>query len=142
MPRKAPRPCRYPGCVHTTLTAIGYCEFHAHFYQPPQRHKDTRPSAASRGYNKDWQRIREDVLRGAGIPRELWHLYDIHHQPEYNPEIDPDHRNYALTPLLHGDHSRETGRARGAGGKSLGPGRRDRTCPLGFHSSKMGEGAE
>jgi len=141
MPHKAPRPCRYPPCVNTALAAIGYCESHAHYYQPPQRHKDTRPSSSARGYNKEWQRIRAEVLRNAGIPREAWHLYDIHHQPEYNPAIDSDHRNYTLTPMLHGEHSRETGRSRGVGGKSLEAERRDRTCPQSFFTSKMGEGA-
>ena len=117
MPHKPPRPCKYPCCACTTLAATGYCEAHAHFYQPPQRLKrapDARPSAALRGYDMSWQRIRDEVLQSAGIPEELRHLYDVHHTPEYNPAIDPDHRHYTLTPLLHGEHSRETGAARRA----------------------------
>ena len=142
MPYKVPRPCKYPGCVHTTLTLTRYCETHAHHYQPPQRPADTRPSAAARGYDSEWQRIRAGVLRGAGIPRQLWHLYDVHHEPEYNPDIDPNHRNYTLTPMLHGEHSRQTGRQRGEGVKSLGVSSPDRYSPKRFSSSKMGKRAK
>jgi hypothetical protein len=44
------------------------------------------------------------------VPRQDWPLYDVHHEPAYNPDVEPDHRKYRLTPLLHQDHSRETGR--------------------------------
>ncbi|MDR1902796.1 MAG: hypothetical protein LBQ88_11010 [Treponema sp.] len=136
MPHKAACPCKYPGCVHTTHT--GYCETHAHWYQPPERAVDTRPSAAARGYDQEWQAIRAAVLRDAGIPPELRPLYDVHHTPEYNPQIDPDHRHYTLTPLLHGEHSRETGVARGRGGKSLGNFSENRRCPTNFSAIKTG----
>ena len=116
MPYKVAKPCKYPGCVRTTAAAAGYCQAHAHFYQPPSyAAHDNRPSAAARGYNNSWQRIREEVLRNAGIPRAQWPLYDVHHAPDYNPSADPDHRHYTLTPMLHGDHSRHTGSARSKG---------------------------
>jgi len=120
MPHKPLKPCLYPGCIKTVPS--GYCQAHAHFYTSPKRSADTRPSAASRGYGKAWRSIRDEVLRKCGIPAEIWHLYDIHHEPAYNPAIEPDHRAYKLTPMLRSDHSRETSRARGRGIKSLGLG--------------------
>ena len=139
MPHKPSRPCRYPGCVHTTLATTGYCEAHAFFYKPPERAVDRRPSAPARGYNHDWNRVRTQVLRDAGIPKELWPKYDVHHSPEYDAQIEPDHRKYTLTPMLHGEHSAETGHSRGRGDKSLPVSSRDRTCPTFFFASKMDE---
>lgn len=139
MPYKPNRPCRYPGCVNTTPSKQGYCETHAHHYQPPRYPStDNRPSAAARGYGKDWQAIRAEVLRSSGIPKELWHLYDVHHEPEYNPAIEPNHRNYKLTPMLHNAHSRHTSRARGRGIKSLGDRAETDNAQPNFHTIKMG----
>jgi hypothetical protein len=61
-----------------------------------------------RGYDRDWQRIREGVLAAAGIPEANWPLYDVDHTPPYDPAIERDHRKYILTPRLHGRHSRKT----------------------------------
>ena len=110
MPRKPLKPCMYPGCVRTVEK--GYCEAHASS-APIPRARAPRPSAAARGYNAQWQTIRAQVLQAAGIPRELWPQYDVHHEPAYNPAVEPDHRVYKLTPMLRGDHSRLTGRGRG-----------------------------
>ena len=134
MPYKPPRPCRYPGCVHVTPSRQGYCESHAHFYQPPQypRSPNNRPSAAARGYNSQWQAIRAEVLSGTSIPRELWPMYDVHHEPSYNPAIEPDHRAYNLIVMLRSEHSRETGRSRGRRVKSLGDQRETTAAPTSF----------
>ena len=113
MPYKPSRPCLYAGCAKTVIS--GYCQSHEHFYTPPQRAIDTRPSAAARGYDKNWQTIRIETLRNAGIPKELWHLYDIHHEPDYNPAIEKKHTAYKLTPMLKSDHSRLTAQQKGGG---------------------------
>lgn len=76
------------------------------------RRADTRPSAFERGYGAEWRRIRAEVLRAHGIPQSEWPRYDVHHTPEYNPDVEPDHRRYQLTPLLHEDHSRVTGKSK------------------------------
>jgi hypothetical protein len=136
MPHKPLRPCLYPGCVHTVPK--GYCEAHAHYYTPSVRPRDGRPFAAARGYDNNWQKIRAEVLRAHGIPRELWPLYDVHHSPEYDPVREPDHRAYQLTPLLHGEHSSETGRGRGR--NSLQPPAFDRRGREKTCSCKMGTG--
>lgn len=133
MPYKVKRPCLYPGCVNTVTS--GYCEAHAHFQTPL---KDLRPSSASRGYGTEWRAIRARVLRDAGIPKELRPLYDVHHAPPYDPKIDPDHRNYTLTPLLHGDHSRETGRSKGRRIKSPEVKAGTVKVPQGFSQAKRG----
>jgi hypothetical protein len=48
------------------------------------------------------------VLRAYGIPEEKWHLYAVDHSPRYNPDIEPDHEQYTLTPRLIADHNRKT----------------------------------
>ena len=117
MPLKTKKPCLFPGCPGMTDKG-GYCQYHS---QDRARQKDPRPSASSRGYNTEWKKIRARVLRNAGIPMQDWNLYDVHHKPDYNPIIEPDHNKYELFPLLHGMHSSETGRNknRGGGVKSL-----------------------
>jgi hypothetical protein len=119
MPHKPARPCRFLGCVRTTVSKTGFCEAHAHLYQPyaPFRGRDDRPSSAKRGYDEEWRRVRAETLTAFGIPRRDWPLYDVHHEPAYNPAMEPDHRKYRLTPLPHGDHSRETYRQRRGGQK-------------------------
>jgi len=57
MPRRALRPCAYPGCA--ALVADGSrCPAH-----PYPRKKDTRPSAARRGYDAEWSKVRLRYLR-------------------------------------------------------------------------------
>ena len=102
MPTKASHPCASPSCPNTTHAR--YCPVH----QMQHAVVDTRPSPDSRGYGYAWQKIRERVLIEHGIPRELWREYDIHHDPPYNPAVDPDHTHYTLTPALHGQHSQHT----------------------------------
>lgn len=55
MPYKPMTPCRYPGCA--ALSAARYCPQHI-----DQMTRDTRPTAAQRGYNAEWRRIRDMVL--------------------------------------------------------------------------------
>lgn len=56
MPYKPQRPCAYKGCAE--LTHQRYCPAHIHMLVQ----RDTRPSAARRGYNAEWRRIRDEVL--------------------------------------------------------------------------------
>lgn len=76
----------------------------------PKRKKDTRPSRSKRGYNSYWYKVRQEVLQSYRIPRELWPLYDVDHNPPYNKEVEPDHRKYTLIPMLKAEHSRKTAR--------------------------------
>jgi len=45
---------------------------------------------------------------GSGIPQNQWPLYDVDHNPPYDPIKEPDHRRYVLVPRLRSDHSRKT----------------------------------
>jgi hypothetical protein len=70
--------------------------------------KDSRKSSARRGYGNTWRKIRENVLYKNGIPRDQWPLYDVDHNPPYDPSIEPDHSRYLLIPRLHAEHSSKT----------------------------------
>lgn len=66
-------------------------------------------SSAARGYDRYWQTVvRPYVLRMAGISEDQWHLYDVDHNPPYDPQREPNHWAYSLVPRLHADHSRKT----------------------------------
>lgn len=58
MARKPLGPCRVSSCPGRA-THGRYCELHAEKY----RVKDERPSAARRGYDRAWRRIRARYLR-------------------------------------------------------------------------------
>lgn len=72
------------------------------------RPKDNRKSSSRRGYGNSWRKIRVEILKKNSIPKEQWPLYDIDHNPPYNPSIEPNHRKYKLIPRLHADHSKKT----------------------------------
>lgn len=58
MPHKPLRPCSVPGCPEVAVKA-GRCARHA---QLQERRPDERPSAAARGYDRKWRRIRRQFL--------------------------------------------------------------------------------
>ncbi|NCC65369.1 MAG: hypothetical protein EOM15_12005 [Spirochaetia bacterium] len=72
------------------------------------RPKDTRVPAYKRGYDHTWRKVRAQVLADNGIPKEAWPLYDVDHNPAYDPAVEPDHTKYTLVPRLHSEHSRKT----------------------------------
>ena len=59
MPVKPLRPCRHPMCPK--LTDAGYCEEHKRAER--KRYDDKRGSAASRGYNGQWRKVRGIKLK-------------------------------------------------------------------------------
>lgn len=69
MPATLPKPCSYLGCPHST-TVGSYCNKHRKHHEQQrilQRRAyeriRNRPTAAQRGYNAEWQRIRAQVKR-------------------------------------------------------------------------------
>jgi hypothetical protein len=64
-----------------------------------------------------WRAVRAEVLRQHGIPEAEWPKWDVDHTPRYNPAIEPDHRKYTLTPMLHPEHSRKTSARDGGFGR-------------------------
>jgi len=147
MPFKPARQCRSPFCPNLTLDASGFCDVHASLRQKIQRGIEHRGSSSRRGYGYAWQQLRREVLTKAGIPEQLWPLYDIDHNPRYNAIKEPDHRKYQLIPRLRSDHSRKTihedgglGRRKsntGGGVESLGLPSIDRSGYPSFHSGKI-----
>jgi 5-methylcytosine-specific restriction enzyme A len=64
MPRSAKKPCRYPGCPETVEQG-SYCPAHQHGAnrRRNQQIDDKRASAAARGYDRNWQKLRLMHLR-------------------------------------------------------------------------------
>lgn len=76
MPRRAPRPCRHPGCAGLTTAKRPYCPTHLPQYERARiqainrkkrrevnrRHDAKRPCAAKRGYGRNWRLHREMFL--------------------------------------------------------------------------------
>lgn len=60
MPRKPLRPCRAPGCPKPA-TVGSRCRQHARALR--REYDNDRPSAAQRGYDPKWRRIRAQYLR-------------------------------------------------------------------------------
>lgn len=77
---------------------------------PRRNAPDRQPRRRTSGthYGRGWRRIREAVLRQAGIPREEWHRYAVDHRPPYNPDVEPNHWAYTLVPMLVEEHNRKT----------------------------------
>jgi hypothetical protein len=98
MPTRPLGPCRIPSCPNRA-SYRGYCAKH-------KAYADNRPSSASRGYGTEWRKIREQVLSSHNIPKYMWSMYDIHHEPAYDASKEPDHTKYRLTPMLHEEHSK------------------------------------
>jgi 5-methylcytosine-specific restriction protein A len=108
MPRLPPLPCRVPGCPF--LVARGEaCPRHG-----KQRAPDLRGSAASRGYDGAWRRLRLAILRRHPLcadceaegrwvrATEVHHIVPIAVDP--SRRLDPTN----LRPLCRGCHRRVT----------------------------------
>ena len=68
LPERALRPCKHSACPALTRDASGYCETHKPEYEQRQREQNTRyersrGSAASNGYDAQWNKVRLIKLR-------------------------------------------------------------------------------
>lgn len=115
MPNRAFKYCKALNCEKITSNKSGYCDKHQYISEEQQHRVNTtlakpdiRPSSAKRGYDREWRKIREQVLIAHGIPRSQWKYWVVDHRPRYNPEVDPDHTHYQLVPMRKEDHSRKT----------------------------------
>ncbi|KWR80342.1 HNH endonuclease [Cupriavidus metallidurans] len=61
MPKKAPRPCRRPGCPKHATGASAYCAEHSELKRI--EFESRRGSSAARGYGGKWQRERAAYLK-------------------------------------------------------------------------------
>jgi 5-methylcytosine-specific restriction enzyme A len=110
MPVRSARPCSYPGCG--SLTRGSRCEKHQHV-----READNRASAAARGYDRQWRKLRLWFLRCNPVcvmchraAEEVDHITPIRD----GGTNDPDN----LRALCKSCHSKVTARYR-AGKKTL-----------------------
>lgn len=115
MPIAPAKPCRQPRCPELTLLAHGYCAAHAGNAASPSL-ISRRSSKLHAGNYAQWRAIRAEVLTAAGIPRSQHHLYHVDHRPAYDPIREPDHRKYALIPMLGSEHNSKTARLDGGFG--------------------------
>lgn len=113
MPWRQTRGCRHSLCPARAVRD-GFCERHARDHD--RQYRQERGTFAQRGYGADsgWPQIRARVLTEAGIPRELWSDYIIHHEPKFNPDVDPNHEHYTLRPVTRGEHNKLTAHEGGA----------------------------
>jgi 5-methylcytosine-specific restriction protein A len=103
MPHKPASPCRNRSCPATTLHRSGYCE----------KHRPKRPSSASRGYDKAWQRIRDEYLTYHPLCERCRETAtDVHHKRG----IEAGHGWNNLEALCHKHHSEETAKKGGGFG--------------------------
>lgn len=108
MPRRLPAPCSTPGCP--TLTTERTCPAHGRSTQ--RQYDQARGSAASRGYDARWRRLRLLVLRAEPLCREcgtegrVTPAADVDHITPLRRGGTNDRRN--LQPLCHSCHSRKT----------------------------------
>ena len=69
MPTKAGRPCKWGGCPEI-VTEGAWCLRHAQ--EIARQYEGTRPSAARRGYGRDWRRLRALYLRRNPLCCDPW----------------------------------------------------------------------
>jgi len=61
MPKKPPKVCAHPGCQKLTHSKTGRCTKHRN--ELNKKYDAKRESAAKRGYDSNWQKLRKMVLR-------------------------------------------------------------------------------
>jgi 5-methylcytosine-specific restriction protein A len=108
VPTAALRPCVEPGCPE--LVPSGRCAVHQTArYRKVER---TRGTAKERGYDKDWRRVRDDVLRDEPCCRLCAPAVSLavevdHVKPLAQGGARLDRRN--LQPLCRPCHQKKTG---------------------------------
>lgn len=116
MPRKLPTPCNYPGCPN--LSHERYCEKHKR--QEAKRYDQQRGTAAQRGYDSRWRKIRAMVLAEEPLCRECarqGRVVPAQHIDHIDGNVN-DMSRENLQPLCASCHSRKTARENGRWGTS------------------------
>ncbi|MBE3589998.1 MAG: HNH endonuclease [Firmicutes bacterium] len=119
MPTRPPTPCAQPGCPALVPAGQRYCAEHARAER--RRYDRERGSAASRGYDARWRRLRAMVLareplcRACAVEGRVTPATDVDH-------IVPRSRGGTdvldnLQPLCHRHHSEKTAREDGGFGR-------------------------
>lgn len=122
MPYAAKQMCRTPGCA--SIVASGYCEACA----ARGAGRETRPSAAKRGYGARWQKTSRAYLKAHPLCADPYGVHGarvvpaahvdhiIPHRGDMNLFWDPNN----WQPLCASDHSRKTATEDGGFGRRGG----------------------
>lgn len=85
MPQRAFRSCKHSGCP--SLVETGWCDKHRHeVKERAVRKEKLRGTPASRGYDYDWTKVREQALK-----RDCYLCQDCLHRGEITKADDVDH---------------------------------------------------
>ncbi len=125
MAKRSGHLCRWQGCIRIVRN-VPYCDEHARIMQ--QRMDAQRGTAAQRGYNARWRRLRLMFLAENPLCSDPYHVHcgtpalatDVDHIMPRERGGDDDWIN--LQALCHSCHSRKTAAENGGvgGDKSLG----------------------
>jgi len=80
MPHRSPKPCRVAGCPELVYDDELYCIHHRSL-----KYQDNRESAARRGYDYNWKKLRQMVLAGNPLCSDP---FGIHDYPVIATEVD------------------------------------------------------
>jgi len=117
MPTKPSRPCRNRACPQLTNDSSGYCEQHKK--QAQQQQDRERGTAAERGYDGRWRRIRAMVLTEEPLCRECMKTNRVTAASEVD-HIDGNVHNMSrsnLQPLCGYHHKVKTAKENGSFGR-------------------------
>jgi 5-methylcytosine-specific restriction protein A len=114
--QRPPAPCLTPGCPE--LVASGRCPEHtaAHRRDRDRAYDARRPTAAGRGYDAGWRRVRGAYLKAhprCETPGCLEPATEVDHLDGVGPRGDNRWTN--LRALCHAHHSSRTARDQGIG---------------------------
>jgi len=138
MPIKVPTLCKWPGCPNVTRSG-SYCATHA------RANERQRGSAAQRGYDSGWRRVRARYLAAhpwcadpfgvhGGVPVAAT---DVDHIQRRRSGGSDDDSN--LQALCHACHSRKTV-VEGRGGQISANPQKETVRYLSSHTREIGEG--
>lgn len=118
MAKRAMQPCLHPGCLEVVRPGERYCGTHRR--EITKAYDRQRGSAAARGYDARWRRLRKQVLSEEPLCRaclaegRLMPSTDVDHIVPKSQGGTDDRSN--LQGLCHKCHSRKTAREDGRWG--------------------------